>query len=217
MADKERHDALNAAADSEQLDWSRRKFIVGSLSVLAAGTVALFESSNISRAASALLGQQVDQGLTTVYQNDYYYIPDQMTWRVGTAMELNIQNLSPTHFHEMMIGRGGFVTAPNAFSNLDVQFTQDFWDGVHVTIEEANAIDNLAVNKAVVKLQVPSGPWLVTEPGNGNFSPTIRPGGNIKISFIVPDKPGIWNYGCFVQGYIHYADGMKGTINILPA
>lgn len=216
MDEKQRHDAQSGQSEGSAPEWSRRQFLIGSVSVLVAGAAALFESSNISRAASSILGTQVDAGPTNVYQNDYYYIPDQMTWRVGTPMVMDIQNLSPTHFHEMMIGRGGFVTAPNAFSNLDVQFNEDFWDGVDVTIVEANGVDNLAVNKAKVKLEVPQGPWLITTPA-GNFSPTIRPGGNIKLQFNVPNKPGTWNYGCFVQGYIHYKDGMQGTINILPA
>lgn len=201
---------------TDETDWSRRKFIVGSVSVLVVGTVALFESSNISRAATAIMGQQVDQGATQVYQDDYYYIPNQMTWQVGTPMVLEIQNLSPVHFHEMQIGRG-FQTAPNVFSNLKVQFNEDFWTGVHVTILEADDVDNLVTNKAVVKSDVPTGPWLLTGAGNGNFSPTLRPGGKIRLAFTVPDKPGVWDYGCFVQGYIHYADGMRGSINILPA
>lgn len=216
MNDREKLDSQDAAVQNAETDWSRRSFLITSAGALVAGAAALFESSNISRAASAILGTQVDSGLTNVYQNDYYFIPDYQTWRVGTPMVIDLQNLSPTRFHEMMIGRGGFVTDPNVFSDLKVQFNVDFWDGVHVTILEANGVDNLATNKAIVTSQVPTGPWLVTQPGNGNFSPTMRPGGNIKLQFIVPNKPGIWHYGCFVQGYIHYADGMRGTINILP-
>ncbi|MCY0875513.1 MAG: hypothetical protein OWT28_04485 [Firmicutes bacterium] len=216
MSDQ-KQDGQNANPAAGETNWSRRQFLIGSVGVLVGATAALFESSNISKAASLIVGTQVDSGATSVYQNDYYYIPDQMTWRVGTPMIVNLQNMSPVHFHEWMIGRGGFNTAPNVYTDLDVQFNEDFWDGVHVTILEANGVDNLAVNKAIVKLDVPKGPWLVTQPGSGNFSPTMRPGGNIKLQFTVPNKPGIWQYGCFVQGFVHYLDGMKGTINILPA
>ncbi len=212
-----RDNRANPPADDEKVDWDRRTLILGSGIALFVGAAALFESSNIAKAASAIVGSPVDSGLTTVYQQDYYFIPNQMTWRVGTPMILHIHNLSDVHFHEMQIGRGGFQTDPNVFSDLKVQFNVDFWDGVPVTILEANRVDNFVTNKALIKSDVPTGPWLLTGAGNGNFSPTLYPGGDIKLQFNVPNKPGIWQYGCFVQGFIHWKDGMKGTINILNA
>lgn len=204
-------------SETIEVDWSRRSFLIGTSTVLAASAIALFESSNVAKAFSALNGLQVDSGMTKVFQQDYYYIPNQMTWRVGTPMTLHIHNLSPTHFHEMQIGRGGFQRDPNAFTDLRIQFNQDFWDGVPVTILEEHWVDNLVTNKAIVTSLPKPGSWLITAPGNGNFSPTLRPGGSVSLKFTVPNKPGVWEYGCFVQGFIHYADGMKGTINILPA
>ncbi|MHB1627182.1 MAG: hypothetical protein ACYCVB_02220 [Bacilli bacterium] len=214
----ERNDQSGAKeTDFDSVNWSRRSFLIGTGGVLVATAAALFESTPIANAFSALGGLQVDSGMTKVYQQDYYFIPSQMTWRVGNPMVLHIHNLSPEHFHEMQIGRGGFDRDPNAFTDLRVQFKEDFWDGVHVTILEEHWVDNMATNRAIVKSLPKPGPWLLTGPGNGNFSPTLRPGGSISLQFTVPNKPGVWQYGCFVQGFIHYADGMRGTINILPA
>lgn len=215
--DEKNRQSSGQEIDPESVNWSRRSFLIGTGGVLVATAAALFESSPIANAFSALGGLQVDSGMTKVYEQDYYYIPSQMTWRVGTPMVLHIHNLSPVHFHEMMIGRGGFARDPNFFTDLRVQFKEDFWDGVHVTIQEEHWVDNMTTNRAIVTSLPKPGPWLVTGPGNGNFSPTLRPGGSISLQFTVPNKPGVWQYGCFVQGFIHYADGMKGTINILPA
>lgn len=39
--------------------------------------------------------------------------------------------------------------------------------------------------------------------------------GVLTISFVVPDLPGVWEYGCFAQNGQHYLNGMRGTIEIV--
>jgi plastocyanin len=47
------------------------------------------------------------------------------------------------------------------------------------------------------------------------FMVELNPGGAATISFVVPDKPGTWEYGCFAESGQHYANGMKGTVTIV--
>jgi plastocyanin len=197
-------------------DWSRRQFLLGMGGVAVAGVAAMFGRSAIGKAVQAMSGPHVDSGLIHVYQGDYYFLPDHLTWRVGDKVSILLHNESPNRFHEMMIGRG-FDTTPSIYGPVKTQFHEDFWDNVPVTISQAQGVDNLATNKAIATCDVKPHPWLITAPGNGNFSPTLMPNGYIQLDFVVPNKPGQWKYGCFVQGFRHYEAGMKGTIDILPA
>jgi len=202
--------------NQEDVNWSRRQFLIGTGGLAVVGIGALFGRSVIAQAARAITGTPVSSGLVHVYAGDFYYLPNIMTWRVGDQISLLFHNKSPNRFHEMMIGQG-FDTTPSEFGPVNTQFHKDFWDGVNVTISEADGVDNLATNNAHVSSNVSPHPWLITAPGNGNFSPTLMPGGMIRFDFTVPNKPGIWHYGCFVQGYVHYRAGMQGTLTILPA
>ncbi|MEB3102027.1 hypothetical protein [Ferviditalea candida] len=203
-------------SDEDQVNWSRRKFLIGMTGLAVVGIGALFGRSAIAQVAEAVTGTPVNSGVINVYTRDYSYTPSRMTWRVGDQISMVLTNKSPNRFHEMMIGRG-FDTTPSEFGPIKTQFHEDFWDGVHVMVSEADAVDNLATNNAVVTCNVTPHPWLITAPGNGNFSPTLMPGGMIRFDFTVPNKPGTWYYGCFVQGYRHYEAGMQGTLVILPA
>jgi hypothetical protein len=140
-----------------------------------------------------------------------------MTWRVGDRMEIIFHNQSRTHWHEWTIGRPRVNTQYfQGFGVLNADgWVHDFWDGVHVTLSDPVAIDNFVPHKAIVTYVGPKGPYQLAT--GGDFSPTLQPGGSIHISFTVPDKPGLWHYGCFVQEYIHYRTGMRGTLNIIRA
>lgn len=156
--------------------------------------------------------QKAAAGTVHVFQFDYYYEPRHITWRVGDHVTIALRNMSNTHWHEMVIGKG-FDTVPSAFGPINTQFATDFWDGVPVTVSQARHVDNLVTNKAIVTF---AGAKPNTATG-GDFSPTLQPGGSINLSFTVPNKPGEWKYGCFVQQYMHYMAGMEGSITILPA
>jgi len=192
--------------------WSKGLFLISMVVVFLVGTGVLFGRYWIGGAVTEAFGKTPASGTVHVFQFDYYYEPRHMTWRVGDHVTIALRNMSDTHWHEMVIGRG-FDTVPSPFGAIPTQFATDFWSGVPVTISEARHVDNLVLNKAVATF-VGDKPNMST---GGDFSPTLQPGGSINLSFIVPDKPGEWKYGCFVQQYMHYMAGMEGAITILPA
>lgn len=194
-------------------EWSKSLFAVVSILVVVIGIVALFWQRQIGDAWSRMLGtQHVQTGTTQIVQYDYGFHPRHITWRVGDRVTLSIHNQSPTHYHELMIGRR-FDDTPYVFGPIHTQFDKDFWDGIHVTMSNAHKVDNFVPNKAIVTY-VGEKPF-TTE--GGDFSPTLDPGGRVDLTFTVPNKPGTWYYGCFVQQFMHYLAGMQGTITILPA
>lgn len=194
-------------------EWSKSLFAVVSIAALVAAILGLFWQRQLGEAWSNTFGGRTPRaGTIDVLQYDYGFHPRHITWRVGDRVTISLHNESATHFHEMMIGRA-FDNTPSAFGPIHVQFGQDFWDGVHVTVSNAHNVDNLVPNKSIPAFVGPK-PFVTT---GGNFSPTLRPGGSINLSFVVPNKPGTWHYGCFVQQFMHYVAGMNGTITILPA
>ncbi|KPV41967.1 hypothetical protein [Alicyclobacillus ferrooxydans] len=194
-------------------EWSKTLFAVVFILVVIAAIVALFWQRQIGDAWSRMFGtERVQTGTTHIEQYDYGFHPRHITWRVGDKVTISLHNASATHWHEMMIGRG-FDDTPYVVGPVHTQFDQDFWDGVHVTMSHAFKVDNFVPNKAIVTF-VGQKPF-TTE--GGNFSPTLEPGGSLDLTFTVPNKPGTWQYGCFVQQFMHYVAGMHGTITILPA
>lgn len=197
--------------------WSRRQLILGTGGLAVAGLVALFERQTVVDIARGIVGSPVMSGKNHIYAFDYYYWPNYMTWRVGQKMEMIWQNQSTTHWHEWTIGRPHANMASfQAFGQLTADgWVHDFWDGVAVTLSDPYKIDNFVPHKAKVTYVGPKSAFQIAS--GGDFSPTLQPGGSLHMSFTVPNKPGIWHFGCFVQEYIHYRTGMRGTINILPA
>lgn len=196
--------------------WSRRQLLWGGAGLAAASLVALFEKPAIVGLARDVFGSPVSSGKINLYQFDYYFVPSYMTWRVGDKLEVTLQNQSHTHWHEWTIGRHLNMDFFQAFGELSADaWAIDFWKDVDVTLSDPYKIDNFVPNTAHVTYVGPKGPYQIQS--GGDFSPTIQPSGSIKLSFTVPNKPGIWYYGCFVQEFIHYRDGMQGIINILPA
>ncbi len=47
------------------------------------------------------------------------------------------------------------------------------------------------------------------------FMAVLADDGVLTISFVVPDAPGFWEYGCFAQTGQHYINGMRGTLEIV--
>ncbi|UOF89833.1 hypothetical protein LSG31_18455 [Fodinisporobacter ferrooxydans] len=199
----------------EPVDWSRRKFLIGTGAMAIVGITALFGQSLIGKTIKAMTGVPVSKGIQDLYVGDYYYLPNEMVWRVGDEVVVNFHNLSPNRFHEWMMGQG-FDLTPSDFGDVKTQFHKDFWDGVQVEVLEGHGVDNFVTNKAIIKSNEKY-PWLITQQGQGNFSPTLMPGGSIRLKIKVPDKPGVWQYGCFVQGFVHYRAGMKGTLRIIKS
>ncbi|PWI57819.1 hypothetical protein [Sulfoacidibacillus thermotolerans] len=208
---------MSKTVDSEgrfhrDTDWQPGVFFGVLALVLLIGVAVLFGRFWIAGIFQKAFDRVPTQGTVHVFQFDYAYEPRHITWRVGDRVTIALRNMSDTHWHEMVIGRG-YDTVPSAFGAIATQFKTDFWDGVPVRISNAHHVDNLVLNKARATF-VGSKPNLAT---GGDFSPTLQPGGSINLTFTVPNKPGEWQYGCFVQQYMHYVAGMNGTITILPA
>jgi hypothetical protein len=51
--------------------------------------------------------------------------------------------------------------------------------------------------------------------GHHGFMVELAANGASSISFVVPDRPGSWEYGCFAQTGEHYANGMRGEVTIV--
>ncbi len=177
----------------EELRWSRRQFIWGTAGAAVVGTATLFGHGVIANAARGVFGSPVSTGLIHVYQEDFYFVPNYMTWRVGDKMTLRLHNMSLTRYHEMQLGRD-VSTENTVFGTLTADgFLKDFWEGVHVTASSPYLIDNFVTNKAIMTFDGPKSAFQLAT--GGGFSPTLKPGGHIDLSFTVPDKPGIWHYG----------------------
>ncbi len=133
----------------------------------------------------------------TIDEFNYYYKPDRLTWHVGEKVELTIDNRSqsaPPIAHQFSIGRT-LVSRNNGFPKsqaLAVGWKDNFFDGVPIT----------------------SGGQTGPIPA---FSVSLNGGDKYTFSFVVPNKPGKWEYGCFLQTGQHFMNGMHGVIDILPA
>ena len=133
----------------------------------------------------------------TVNEFNYYYVPDHFTWHVGEKVQLTIMDRSqsaPPLPHQFSIGRD-LVTRNNGFPHsqaLAVGWKTNFFDGVPITAGGQTG-------------PIPA------------FSVSLNPGQKFTFSFTVPNKPGKWNYACFLQTGQHYMNGMHGRINVLPA
>lgn len=211
MTDMERPEG----PDGEPRLWSRKQLLAASGGLFVAGAASLFAAPQLVAAARSVFGSPVDHGVVDVYQYDYFFVPNYMTWRVGTPMTIHLQNMSTQRWHEWVVGRTLNLENTEVGVQTADGFANDFWDGEHFTLSDVYRMDNFVPNKALVTYVGDKSAYNIS--GGGDTSPTLMPGGHVNISFTVPNKPGIWHYGCFVQNQEHWRLGMRGTINILPA
>src|SRR5579875_2825244 len=74
-----------AEGDDAQL-WSRGQFLRASAGLFVAGAASLWLRPQIVDAARAVFGSPVEHGLVHLYQYDFFFVPNYMTWRVGTPL-----------------------------------------------------------------------------------------------------------------------------------
>jgi plastocyanin len=159
----------------------------------------------------------------TIAMTDYAFAPDHMVWRVGDRVTITLLEKSqarPEKPHEFMIGRTP-RTEESIFGNHQEDgFETPFFSGVTIDIIAGSGMQMLMPGEAKLtglppmKVMTP-GPMEMEEEMTG-FMPVVGPKGTLTFSFVVPDKPGEWTYGCFQQDGQHFRNGMKGTITILP-
>lgn len=159
----------------------------------------------------------------TVSMTDYAFAPAHMVWRVGDRVTITLVNNSQAHpqrEHEFMVGRGP-NTEDNVFGmHYEDGFHDPFFSGVTIKVESGAGLKMLMPGDAQLtglppmKVMAP-GPMGPMEEMTG-FMPLLGPSSTLTFSFVVPDRPGEWTYGCFQQDGEHFANGMHGTIKIVP-
>lgn len=205
--------------DDGSPEWSRRQFLWGVGSLAGAGIIATFGRTALVDGARAVFGSPATTGKTYLYALDYYFVPNYMTWKVGDVITIAFRNHSQSHpgkLHEWMCGRQvNMIDTPIGVETGN-GFHEALFNGVDIQVSHAHLVHDLATGGAIVHYQGPKPPNIHVGRADA-FSPTLYPGGEVDLTFTVPNKPGIWQYGCFVQHDVHYRVGMRGIINIVKA
>lgn len=169
--------------------------------------------------AAALAGKE-----TTLSMTDYAFSPSNLTWRAGERVTLRVVNdsaASPAKEHELMFGRDA-RSEPDPFGRLlpGDGFETPLLEGVAIELESGSGLNMLmAPGSQLTGVD----PQSVVEGGAmememmDQFMAVFGGDGTLTMSFVVPDRPGEWEFGCFAQGGQHYLNGMRGTVTILPA
>ena len=76
----------------DEQKWSRRQFIWGTAALGFAGAVAMWGRGLVSSAARGIFGSPISSGLVHVYQEDFYFVPNYMTWKVGDKVTILIDS-----------------------------------------------------------------------------------------------------------------------------
>jgi hypothetical protein len=215
--------------------WGRA--IAGSAAVFAvlAGAAFLWQEDQSTSASTAGAGRFL------VSATDYAFENDRMTWRPGQRVTLTLDNDSranPGKQHEFMMGRGPFAERTAFGPRPEGGFETDFFRGVEVQISRARDLSMLMPGDARVRrmggmqmgedqmggMQMGEGEMggmrmggAAAEHGGNGFMLMLEPGGSVTISFVVPNKPGRWEFACFQQTGQHYLNGMRGWVTIESA
>lgn len=122
------------------------------------------------------------EGTVRIAMSNFAFTPTQIRLRSGQRVTLQFDNRSPLE-HEFMAGQ-----RPEAMGGYATDLFKD------------------------VDVQAKGG---TTERGghSGAFELRVAPHmGRAELTFVVPDRKGTYEIGCFLPG--HYEAGMKGTITV---
>lgn len=202
------------ARTSPSLSWGRSLGASALVFALVAALAALWVTSRPSPAYAP--------GGTALSGFDYGFSPGHLTWRVGERVTLTFTNDSsgiPGKDHELMMGRGPVAEATAFGPRVVGGFETDFFSGVDVEVLEAKGLSMLMPGDAHVSGIDLSG--MQMEMGHmehaNEFMLLLQPGGRATIRFVVPNRPGEWEFGCFEQSGEHYANGMHGRVTVARA
>lgn len=195
----------------------RRQILISGIAaaLLIAGAYGWHRSDNPSESANDF----------TVAMSDYKFSPDHMVWRVGDRVTVTLVERSqatPPKPHEFMVGQIPLTEKTIFGVRQEEGFETPFFSGVTIEIISGSDLQMLMPGEATLTGLAPmqvmtKGPMPPMEMERMNeFMPLIGPRGRLTFSFVVPDKPGDWIYGCFQQSGQHFLNGMKGTVTVLP-
>jgi len=178
-----------------------------------------------------------------VKMRSYHFVPDQMVWTVGERVTITLVNESrghPAASHEFMVGQGprkeDTVFGKRQIDGFEVPFfkgvTLEILGGGNLSMimpgmGKFSGIDpnNVVTNPKHMTMKMASGMsmemWMSQnmkpeEDMAGGFMPVIKSSGSLTFSFVVPDRPGTWTYGCMQGSGQHFLNGMRGTIVVKP-
>ena len=149
-------------------------------------------------AGSAAFAQSGNVEKYSIVMKDYSYTPNSMTWHVGDTVQITLKNESTDKDHELLMGKDvNYSTDSFGKKYPDGWQTPLFTDASQITFGEGTGIAELRAD----------GPETVA----------LEPkGGTVTYSFVVPDKVGTWQFGCFEENGSHFGDhNMKGTVEIV--
>lgn len=196
-----------------ELRWGR------ALAASAAVLVVLAVLGGVWRASRSTPSYARGPGSVVVSGTDYAFSPSGLTWRVGERVTLTFENDSdgrPGKPHELMLGRRP-VEEQTVFGKVfPGGYETDFFEGVDVRLAHARKLAMLMPGDALVSGRMPPMDMGQMEMGHGEsgFMLLVKPGGTATISFVVPNKPGRWEFGCFQQSGQHYENGMHGLVTV---
>ena len=176
-----------------------------------------------------------------VVQSSFRFSPSVMTWHVGEHVSLTIVNhdqARPPRIHMWGVGRGlrmkhtvlqgdveqlrgdayvaGTLPADAAHETLIGGFKHDLFKGMTIRVSHAHGVFLLFhPHEKVTGPSVPAKFVQKQDVGPPIFAVQLLGGGAITFDFTVPDRPGLWGYGCFQQDSQHYLNGMRGQIEIV--
>lgn len=161
---------------------------------------------------------------TTIVMSDYAFSPDRLTWRVGERVTLSVVNRSqakPPRPHELMFGRYP-MKEEGPFGPLQGDgFDEPLLGGVAIELQGGGGLTMLMTPGSQLSgvdpssLLAPGG--MAMEMDMDQFMAVFPPDATLTFSFVVPDRPGEWEFGCFAQDGQHYLNGMRGRVTVLPA
>lgn len=202
---------------------NQRQLVVKRGKSLALSTIVAVALAGGAYAWQAQRAPTTAKGKYIISMTDYAFTPSHMVWHVGERVTITLVNNSQSHpekSHEFMVGRTP-RTAKTIFGRKQEDgFETPFFNGMTLDILSGSGMKMLMAGNAKLvgvptKQVMAPGPMGPMEEMHG-FMPVFGSGARLTFSFVVPDRPGKWTYGCFQQSGQHFLNGMKGTVTILP-
>lgn len=157
--------------------------------------IAIILAAAVSIVACGGGGATGDVGISST---DFAFKPNALRWKVGQQLRITLANEGQKD-HEWVVGK-----TVMSMPGMAKTFNDQFFAGVDVTFERDG------------KPADPSTVWM-KEMGPDERSVALPAGTSpVTVIFIVPNKPGEWEMGCFEDDGAHYDDGMKGKVTVDP-